>query len=96
MAWDYQFRDSVPETYVSIKNSIELLNSWQTAIREGDTHRFDLFPNEVRYTINGKTMGSISGTEFRDSILLLFFGDRPPTKDLKRGLLSGMQKGLSE
>lgn len=95
-AWEYQFKDSVPENFEGIKTSIELLNSWQAAIREGDTHRFDIYLNEVRFAINGEEKGSISGTTFRDSVILLFFGEKPPTKDLKRGLLTRPRRTQSE
>lgn len=88
-AWKYQFRESSGFSPEDLKEELALLTSFQTAIRAGDVHRFDLDGTQTRFSINGIEKGKIEGEKFRKAFLTIFFGKNPPTRELQRALLKG-------
>ena len=61
-----------------------------TPIKEGEQYQFDYLPGTgTTVTIAGKTMGTIPGADFMKALFGIWLGPKPPSADLKSGLLGG-------
>ena len=59
-----------------------------TAVEEGDDLHFRYVPNEgMTVTLNDKALCTIPGADWGQLFLRLYIGSKPPTKDLRKGLL---------
>lgn len=73
--------------------SIDRLFSWVPAeLHAKDEVAFDYSPGHgTTMAINGKPAGTVAGSEFMTLIWTMYLGPKPPTEDLKRGLLGNLR-----
>ncbi len=89
-AWNYQFKESSGFELKTIRTELDQLISYQKAIKEGDTQRFEFHSDRVVFFINGEKRGEIVGKNFQAALLTIFFGPNPPTQELQKGLYRGI------
>ncbi len=87
-AWNDGFANNATVPTSQIKAEIDQLNAWMPSFKEGDTLFFTYVPGQgVAVQINGERKGMIKGDDFARSLFSIWVGPKPPTKDLKKGLL---------
>ena len=87
-AWSDGFKNNATVPHAQIKPLIDRLNGWMPKFDDGDTLMFRFLPKEgVEVFANGVRKGVIAGDDFARSLLSIWLGPKPPTGDLKRGLL---------
>lgn len=60
------------------------------AVEERDNLHFRYVPNKgMTMSLNGKALRTIPGSDWGTMFLRLYVGPKPPTKDLRKGLLGG-------
>jgi len=60
------------------------------AVKEGDTLAFTYGPGRgTTLAIDDRELGTFPGKGFADAVLSIWLGPKPPTEDLKAGLLHG-------
>ena len=92
-AWNNGFHNNATVPLPQLRPRVNLLDSWMPSFDDGDTLTFTYVPGGgVTVDINGKRKGVIQGDDFAQSLFAVWLGPKPPTKDLKRGLL-GNHKG---
>jgi hypothetical protein len=71
------------------KHAAELAG-WMTNVAPGDEITLDYAPGTgTSVAVGGQTKGTIAGPEFMKAIFGVYLGPKPPTKDLKAGMMSG-------
>jgi hypothetical protein len=88
-AWDYQFKESSMYKYPELKEHVSLLKKYFGEIKDERKQSFCLNKETTQVFENNKLQGEIKGEEFQKNFLSLWFGKNPPTKELKKSLLSG-------
>lgn len=64
------------------------LNRWMPSFSEGDTLTFTAVPGKgVAVDINGTRKGVLGADDFARSLVSIWLGPKPPTGNLKRGML---------
>lgn len=88
-AWNDGFKNNnSAEVNRTIAERIERFNAFFVDTKEGDIIMLDYVPDEGTYVvINGKVMGPIEGKDFNDAMLNIWLGPKPPSRDLKSGML---------
>ncbi len=86
-AWDFQFKDSAEYDYPTLKDDIMNLKKFFGEIKDERTESLALTSETTKVYENGKLKGEIKGKDFQKSFLSIWFGSKPPTKDLQKDLL---------
>lgn len=87
-AWSDGFKGNATVKVASIQPLIDRLNAWMPSFNDGDTLSFIYVPADgVAVEINGVRKGVIKNDDFARSLFSIWLGPKPPTGDLKRGLL---------
>jgi hypothetical protein len=87
-AWREGFENNATVPLARIQPSIDRLNAWMPKFEDGDTLMFSYVPGTgVEVSVNGTRKGVIEGEDFARSLFSIWLGPKPPTGDLKRGLL---------
>ncbi len=87
-AWNEGFDKNSTVPRAQLEPAIRQLNAWMPAFNKGDTLYFTYVPGQgVAVQINGDRKGMIPGDDFARSLFSIWVGPKPPTKDLKKGLL---------
>lgn len=86
-AWRYQFKESADHAYPGLDEDVEKVVSFFGPLAKGGVERIEIEGDETRFYDQGTLRGSIRGRDFRKAFLSLWFGPKPPTKDLQKGLL---------
>lgn len=89
-AWAYQFKESSQFPYKELDQHVKDIQRFFGEIKGDRKESFVFLDGETMFYENGKLVGKISGKEFQKNFLSLFFGPKPPTEDLKKGLLGEM------
>jgi Chalcone isomerase-like len=87
-AWKFQFEDSSQYPYPEMKEHVKNIQDFYGDIKGDRKETFELVDGETRFYENGTLKGKILGEAFQKNFLSLFFGKKPPTEDLKKGLLN--------
>jgi hypothetical protein len=59
-------------------------------LKDGETMSFTYVPGKgTTLSHNGKDLLTVEGKDYADAIFLLWLGPKPPSEDLKKGLLGG-------
>lgn len=69
---------------------IKAMEAWVPAdgVKKGDELGFDYVPGKgTSMVLNGRTLGTIAGAEFMKLVFGIYLGPKPPTAELKAGLL---------
>jgi hypothetical protein len=87
-AWNSGFKHNATVPLAQIKPAIDQLNKWMPSFDDGDTLTFVYIPGSgVTVAVNGVRKGTIAGEDFARSLFAIWLGPKPPSGDLKRGLL---------
>lgn len=86
-AWTEGFAtNNAPGDMPKLKARIDRFNALFTDVKEGELVEIDLM-NGVSVTIGGKARGSIEGDDFAKAVLRIWLGPKPPSDELKAGML---------
>ncbi len=86
-AWTEGFaNNNAPADVTKLKARIDRFNALFTDVKEGDVVEVDL-ANGATVTIGGKARGSVEGDDFAKAVLRIWLGPKPPSDDLKAGML---------
>ena len=84
-AWDEGFEANAPEVP---RDQVDRFKGFFGDMKKGDVIELDIVPGEGTHVrLNGTEKGVIEGDAFASGILKVFIGPKPPTEDLKNGLL---------
>ncbi|HET7503721.1 MAG TPA: chalcone isomerase family protein [Kofleriaceae bacterium] len=87
-AWHDGFQRNATVPLAMLKPQIAQLDAWMPGFDDGDTLVFTYVPGEgVTVEVNGARKGVLKGDDFARSLFSIWLGARPPTDELKRGLL---------
>lgn len=87
-AWTDGFKGNAPVKLATIQAGINQLNGWMKDFKDGDRLTFTDVPTEgLTVDINGTKKGTIAGDDFARSLFAIWLGPKPPTSDLKKGML---------
>lgn len=82
------FEGNAKEKAAAQNANIEKLFGMLSDVKEGDTMAFSYVPGKGTTVSKGdKAMGTIEGKAFADVIFALWLGPKPPSQDLKKGML---------
>ena len=87
-AFNDGFNDNAPDAVKTMKPDIDKLIGALDAINSGDEMVFTYVPGTgSTLAINGKDKVTIAGQPFAQALLSVWLGPKPPTADVKRGML---------
>ena len=87
-AFNDGFKDNAPDAVKTMKADIDKLNGVLEDLKAGDEMVFTFVPGTgTNLTINGKDKLTIAGQPFAQALLSVWLGPKPPTADLKKGML---------
>ncbi|HSD90755.1 MAG TPA: chalcone isomerase family protein [Kofleriaceae bacterium] len=87
-AWNDGFKGNSTVPVEKLKPYIDRLNSWMPSFDDGDTLIFTSIPGEgVGVIVNNSVKGVLKDEDFAKSLFAIWLGPKPPTGDLKKGLL---------
>jgi len=87
-AWEFQFKESSTYPYPDLKKDLENIKLFFGDIKGKRKQSFKLASDKTLFLENDSLKGTIYGVNFQKNFLYIFFGDKPPTKDLKEELLN--------
>jgi hypothetical protein len=87
-AFNEGFQDNSPEAVKSMKADIDKLNGALQDLKAGDQMVFTYVPGTgTTLAINGADKVTIPGQPFEQALLSVWLGPKPPTADVKKGML---------
>jgi hypothetical protein len=87
-AFNDGFNDNSPDAMKTMKGDIDKLLAALDNVNSGDDMTFTYVPGTgTTLTINGKDRVTIAGQPFAQALLSVWLGPKPPTADLKKGML---------
>lgn len=87
-AFNEGFADNAPDALKSMKADIDKLNGALDDLKSGDEMVFTYVPGTgTTMSINGKDKVTIAGQPFEEALLSIWLGPKPPTADVKKGML---------
>ena len=87
-AFDKSFNDNTPDAVKTMKPDIDRLLAALEPMKVGDQMIFTYVPGTgTTFAINGKDKLTIAGPGFRPVILSVWVGPKPPTANVKKGML---------
>jgi hypothetical protein len=87
-AWRDGFKGNAPVKLATIQPMIDQLNGWMKDFKDGDTLTFTDVPGDaLTVEINGTRKGAVKNDDFARSVFAIWLGPKPPTSDVKKGLL---------
>ncbi len=88
-AWTEGFKNNVPGAVQSLSEQIKTFNGFFTEpVKKGDTILVTYSPGKgTEVTIKDKVCGTIPGHDFMEAVFSIWFGPKPPTGGLKKGML---------
>ena len=87
-AFNDGFKDNAPDAVKTMKPDIDKLNAALEDLKAGDEMVFTYVPGTgTNLTINGKDKLTIAGQPFAQALLSVWLGPKPPTADVKKGML---------
>ena len=87
-AWREGFEGNATVKVATLKPLIDRLNSWMGDFNDGDTLTFTYTPDVgVEVDVGSARKGVIASEDFARSLFAIWLGPKPPTGDLKKGLL---------
>ena len=79
----------VPKECQEAKEKLKELNKLMVDSKNKGTMTFEFYPDKVNVAVEGrsKSSGSVTSAIFSKTMLSVFLGPNPPTRELKNGLL---------
>jgi hypothetical protein len=88
-AWEEGFKANPGGEPEKLAPEIRQFESWMTDVSAGQESIYTYEPGVgTTVEIAGQKKGTIPGVAFMHALFRVYFGDHPPTSDLKKGLLS--------
>ena len=82
------FEANAKEKAAAQKANIDKLFGMLSDVKDGDAMTFSYVPGTGTTVSKGdKTLGAIEGKDFADALFALWLGPKPPSDDLKKGML---------
>jgi len=87
-AWKAGFSANAPDAQAKLGEELERFLSLWRDVREGDEVTMTYVPGQgTTVAFGGKEVGSFAGKEFADALLSVWLGPKPPSEELKAGVL---------
>ena len=87
-AFQEGFEGNSPDALKTMKPDIDKLNAALQDLNAGDEMVFTYVPGTgTTLAINGKDKATMAGLPFEQALLSVWLGPKPPTADLKKGML---------
>ena len=87
-AFHEQFEDNSPDAMKTMKADIDRFLGALEPVKEGDQMNFTYVPGAgTTVALNGKEKLTVAGQGFATVLFSVWLGPKPPTEDLKKGLL---------
>jgi len=82
------FAANAKEKAVAQKAAVDRMLALVPDVKEGETMSFVYVPGKGTTLFSGdKALGTFEGKDFADVVFLLWLGPKPPSEDLKKGML---------
>ncbi len=89
-AFDEGLAANTPKASAEVKKNFETLCGFLEDIPKGNTMSITFVPGQgIQIEVNGKVKGTLFGKPTADALLATWIGPKPPTEDLKNGVLGG-------
>ncbi len=88
-AWTWQFDQSAGHSYPGLKKDSRDFAELFEALKEGGLQTVEFEGDDSLVTQDGRPLGRVKGRDFQLAFLSLWFGENPPTMELKKKLLGG-------
>lgn len=86
--WNEGFKNNSADKVPALKDQIAKFNGYWTDMMKGDVAVMTYVPGQgTKVEIKGKEMGVIEGKEFAQALFAIWLGPKPPSDDLKEGML---------
>ena len=86
--WEEGFKNNSPDKVAALKDQIDKFNGFWSDMAKDDVAVLTYIPGTgTKVEIKGKEMGVIEGKDFAAALFAIWLGPKPPTGDLKKGLL---------
>jgi hypothetical protein len=87
-AWKEGFANNAPQAQETLKGEIERFLSLWRDVQEGEEVTMTYIPGTgTTLAFAGKEVGTFAGKAFADALLAVWLGPKPPSEELKAGLL---------
>jgi hypothetical protein len=87
-AFQEAFEANCPPNCDALSPKLKQIQSWITDIKSGESMQFVFRPGKVEAIVKGKSAGTVEGgMDFSSVFLATWLGKKPPTEELKEGLL---------
>ena len=87
-AFDESFNDNTPDAKKTMKADIDRLLGSLEPVKEGDEMVFTYVPGTgTTFAINGNDKLTVAGSAFNPVLLSVWLGPKPPTANVKKGML---------
>ena len=90
--WKLAFDDNCEEKCESLKPEIKRFMNSVPQFKKGDRYRYLFSATEVKFLLNDKELFHSTSAEFTTLLLSTWIGKKPPTAEVKQGLLKGYAK----
>lgn len=90
--WKLAFDDNCELKCTLLKPEIARFMSAVTAFKKGDRYRYIFLASEVKFELNEKEVFHSKSPDFTRLLLSTWIGNKPPTVEVKQGLLRGSAK----
>jgi len=86
--WDDGFKNNSGDKVAALKDKIATFDGYWSDMKKDDVAVLTYVPGQgTKVEIKGKEMGVIEGKEFAQALFAIWLGPKPPTEDLKKGML---------
>lgn len=86
-AWSKSFTDNCGAQCEALKPRFDSLNQMMPEFKNGDSLQLAFHPDRVEISYNGAEKGKITGEDFARALLTTWMGNKPPSDELKAGML---------
>lgn len=86
-AWEFQFKESSSYPYEELKQHLVQIKDFFGEIKGERLQAFSLNEEDTQFYENGTLKGTIKDKRFQKNFLHIFFGEKPPTEELRNQLL---------
>jgi hypothetical protein len=86
--WDEGFKNNSGDKVAALKDKIATFDGYWSDMKKDDMAVMTYVPGQgTKVEIKGKEMGVIEGKEFAQALFAIWLGPKPPSEDLKKGML---------
>lgn len=86
--WDDGFKNNSGDKVAALKDKIATFDGYWSDMKKDDVAVMTYVPGQgTKVEIKGKEMGVIEGKEFAQALFAIWLGPKPPSEDLKKGML---------